>query len=501
MDTTCKTAREYLRVSQDRTGHLQSPQEQHSDNEGAAAERGWALGDPYAEADGVSASRYSAKARDAFGQLSADLAAGRFGAQVLILWESSRGSRRVGEWVSLIEACEDAGVMIHVTSHDRTYDPASPRDRKALLEDAVDSEYESGKSSKRIRRSMAANAAAGKPHGTVPFGYRREYAVNERGKRVITGQVPEPAEAAVVEELLRRLRAGHSLRAIAADFTARGITTRSGKPFTAEHLRDVALRPCYGGLRAHEVRGQGAKGNDWRKSLDGTTPAMWPPLVDAETFHAVRAMLNAPERRTSRPGRAKHLLSLIAVCDPCGGPLTATYRRGYREYGCRSKSCVRIDAGELDDYAEKIMKAYLARDDVIEQLRARGGEDDGKLAAVRGELAVERGELGDWRAKARAGKVSAASFADIEPAVLARITTLETREQELSVPAALSVIAPGKDVAARWKAAPVAARRQAARFLCSPAILGTLRLGRSPSPGHRAEPEQRVRWDRESPGT
>src|SRR5712692_272344 len=138
------TAREYLRVSQDRTGHLQSPDEQHADNERAGQAHGFTLGKPYREANGVSASRYSTRARDAFGELSADLRKGRFGADVLVLWESSRGSRKVGEWVTLIEACEAAGVKVHVTTHGRTYDPANARDRRSLLEDAVDSEYESG---------------------------------------------------------------------------------------------------------------------------------------------------------------------------------------------------------------------------------------------------------------------------------------------------------------------------------------------------------------------
>src|SRR5450755_1045555 len=218
--------REYLRVSQDASGRFQSPAEQHDDNARDAARNGWELGESYAETEGISASRHSSRRRPGFDALTADLAAGRFGARVLILWESSRGSRRVGEWVSLIELCEDNGVVIHVTSHGRTYDPANPRDRRSLLEDAVDSEYESAKSSKRIRRDMASHAAKGLPHGAIPYGYCREYAVDSRGRRHLVGQYPQPAEAAVVEELFRRIRAGHSLRSIAADFAARGITTR-----------------------------------------------------------------------------------------------------------------------------------------------------------------------------------------------------------------------------------------------------------------------------------
>ncbi|MDQ2789205.1 MAG: recombinase family protein [Actinomycetota bacterium] len=51
--------------------------------------------------------------------------------------------------------------------------------------------------------------------------------------RQLIAQEPEPAEAPVVAELYRRLVAGHSLRAIARDFEARGLRTRSGLVFSA----------------------------------------------------------------------------------------------------------------------------------------------------------------------------------------------------------------------------------------------------------------------------
>jgi site-specific DNA recombinase len=136
----------------------------------------------------------------------------------LWLWESSRGSRKVGEWVTLIELCEQQQVKIHVTTHNRTYDPSNGRDRRSLLEDAVDSEYESGKISARLKRAAAANAAAGKPHGRAPYGYRRRY--DERTKKLIA-QEEDPIEAPVIRELFERVKSGHSLRSIALDWEAR----------------------------------------------------------------------------------------------------------------------------------------------------------------------------------------------------------------------------------------------------------------------------------------
>jgi DNA invertase Pin-like site-specific DNA recombinase len=50
--------------------------------------------------DQVSASRYGRKQRADFADLLADLENDRFDAHVLMLWESSRGTRKVGEMVT-----------------------------------------------------------------------------------------------------------------------------------------------------------------------------------------------------------------------------------------------------------------------------------------------------------------------------------------------------------------------------------------------------------------
>jgi hypothetical protein len=103
------------------------------------------------------------------------------------LWESSRGSRKVGEWVDLLDLLTAVGKTVWVHGHSRLYDPRNARDRRTLLEDAVDSEYEVAKSSDRILRTTRNNAAEGRPHGQAPFGYIRVY--NER-TRALIGQEP-----------------------------------------------------------------------------------------------------------------------------------------------------------------------------------------------------------------------------------------------------------------------------------------------------------------------
>ena len=381
-----RKAREYLRVSKDRSGRQRSIDEQHGDNQRAADEHGWSLGKPYIDSS-VSASRYARTTRDDFARMLDDLDRDRFGAKVLVLWESSRGSRRTGEWVDLIELCEKAGVSIFVTTHGREYQPGNARDRRSMLEDAVDSEYESGKVSMRSKRAAAANAAAGRPHGPIAYGYTRAY--DPKTRRLLS-QDPEPAEAAVIRELYDRLGRGHTLRAVAADFVQRGVRTRTGKVFTGTHLRDMALSPLYAGMR-------GTGGHGKYRSLDGVTliDAQWPPLVTKAQWYAVRARLTAPERTTTIPGAARHPLTFIAVCHVCSGPMGPTRRDGTPQLQCHRKGHVKIDETDLNGYAERVLLAYLARPDVIEQLRA-GERDDGDLAGVRDSLAEARAELAHY---------------------------------------------------------------------------------------------------------
>jgi len=502
---TTTTAREYARASVDRSGRARSVDEQHDDNQAAAADRAVTLGQPYAD-NNVSASRYSTKIRGDFTKLLDDLHRGRFGADELWLWESSRGSRRVGEWVELIEACEKAGVTIFVTTHGRVYDPSNGRDRRSLLEDAVDSEYESSKVSVRAKRAAAANAAAGKPHGPTPYGYRRVY---DPLTKQLVRQEPRPDEAAVIRELYDRLQKGHSLRSIAADFDARGIRTRArerdgqptpGKPFSAQHLRDLALTPAYVGLRIHDPN---AKREGRRHhSLDGAVKGTWAPLVSEETYHEVRRMLTRPERKTTRSGRAVHLLSMIVKCGECGGPLCVTRRSdgkqpaGREMYQCRSKGCVRIDKTDLDSYAEAAMLGILAAPDKYERLESAAHDDD-RLQQVRSDLSVARTELQELRDDVSAGRLSVANLREVGPGLEARVTALEAQQKELETPSLLrGLIEPGKGVQRRWKTTPIAAKREVARVLLSPEVLGELCITRRP-PGSngRVPAAQRVVWD------
>jgi site-specific DNA recombinase len=494
-----RAAREYLRVSQDRSGRERSPEEQHADNERACKARGLVLGVSYREAGSASASRYSTKSRKEFKRLLEDLEAGEFGAEVLVLWESSRGSRRVGEWVTLIELCEEQGVTIFVTTHEREYDPANARDRRSLLEDATDSEYESSKVSARATRAAAANAEAGKPHGPVPYGYVRVYDAHS-GK--IVRQEPHPVESELIRELFAEVIKGTSFRRISQQFAARGFVNGKGKPFSQEHLRSMALNAAYAGMRVH-VPGPSSRSHRATIFTEGAkrTKGTWEPLVSWSDFLKVQKILANPKRVTTKGGGARHTFTMIARCDVCGGVLSVAAGRDV--YCCRWSNHVRAARQDFEDFGTRVILEYLSREDVYELFTT--GQDTGtkELEDVQTRLTVARMELDELRTNVAAGLLSVGSATVMEPGIIARIAALEEQESQLMTPTELrDLMTVGGDVAARWEELTIEARRAVARIVLSPDLLGEMRLAhRDPNyPATVRQPvAERIVWRRNEP--
>ncbi|MGB3696258.1 MAG: recombinase family protein [Gordonia sp. (in: high G+C Gram-positive bacteria)] len=319
MGTTPKplVAREYLRVSRDSDGTGKSTSQQHDENLEAIDQQGWnAHPKPYRD-DDRSASRYARKERENFARLISDLENGSFDADVLVIWESSRGSRRLGEWASLIDLCEDRDVKIYVTTHHRLYDPSLPRDRRSMGEDAVDAEYESAKTSERIQRSVTAAAKAGRVHGKNLYGYRRIYKQTPAGAK-IDRIVEHPDQAPIVKEAARRVLEGETYYAIAKDLNERGIPARrpsyakDGRRkhfgWTGGAVKQMLSMPAYAGKRIHNG--------------EIVADAVWPALIPYDQWQKLQSTLFRPERRRNpNMWTVRYLCTGVAVCGVCGARL------------------------------------------------------------------------------------------------------------------------------------------------------------------------------------
>ncbi|GAA4746270.1 recombinase family protein [Gordonia alkaliphila] len=368
-------AREYLRVSQDADGRGKSLDQQQEENHPAITAQGWSIHPtPYRD-QGISASRYTRKSRDGFELLITDLRGGSFEADILVLWESSRGSRRLGEWATLMDLCEDQGVQIWVTADRKLYDTANARDRKSLAEDAVDAEYESAKISKRIKRDVASAARAGRVHGKNLYGYQRHYVQGPRGP-VLDAITEHPDQAPIVREAARRVLAGESLYAIAKDFNARGLPPRrpshdpagrrKGFGWTGGAVKQMLSIPAYAAKRVH--RGE------------VVADAVWPALIEPDEWEALQAILFQPgRRRNANAWTVRYLCTGVVVCGVCGSRLrVGKQNRGAGPRVPKPESVTKIEYKQAEREREQWKQRRRE-----ECACAEGPDDDGVQGADR----------------------------------------------------------------------------------------------------------------------
>lgn len=461
----------YSRVSKDsRAGR--SVAEQETEARAACEREGWTIERVHRDND-VSASRFTTRKRPAWQQLVDELDEGSY--DLLVLWEPSRGSRDLVAWAALLDACRRRGVLIHVVSHNHTYDLPVPRDWRSLAEDGVDSAYESEKTSQRIQRAMLAGAVAGRPHGRVPYGYQRTY---DPHTKALVSQEPDPETAPIVREIITRLAGSEPVISVMRDLNARGVPSPTGGQWRRQMVRRVGLRRAYLGEREHQGE---------------IYAADWPALIDAATAAAARRVLEDPARTVTRPGRSKYLLSYVAHCDVCGRGLSAAARnRGVLTYFCPgAHTSVRV--AWLDEFIEGVILTRLSEDTELLALLAQ--TDDSDVLEARDEVARLRERLAEFRDAAAAGDLTPASLAHVEARLTADIATAEKRATGAGSSRALASLVSADDLQRHWAAMPLAARREVVRLLLS------VRLARATKRGHAAATEYervKIEWKTDS---
>ena len=182
-------------------------------------------------------------------------------------------------------------------------------------------------------------------------------------------------------------RESATLYGICRELNRRGGT---GRQWTQRNVRAVCTRPGNAGLIEHGSKGRQAQGNVVGRGN-------WEPIVDEDTWRAVRAILTDPARRTGPGPKPAHLLTGVLVCGICGGrgvPGRSPAKWG-GVYQCTSGA--HRPAGEagpkrwhlarkqepLDDFVEQIVIERLSRPDVVAALNTRPEVDIPALDARR----------------------------------------------------------------------------------------------------------------------
>jgi len=279
--------------------------------------------------------------------------------QYVVVHSLSRFSRDALHSELYVRQLSKAGVQLVSITQDIAQDTGGDFIRKILN---VFDEHQSRENAKHVHRAMCENTRQGFWNGShAPFGYRTEIK-ERRGTKDKKVLVVDEVEASIVRQVFA-MAAGMEgrpvgVKAIASHFNERGILRR-GRRFSTGSVHCLLTSTTYYGshfFNRHDSRNNGT----------ARPPSQWvalevPPIIDEETFNAVRGLMHSrdPERLPPRVANGPTLLAGLARCGYCGAALIQNTGKGgaYRYYCCSRKlkegitACrgLRIPMGSLDE--------------------------------------------------------------------------------------------------------------------------------------------------------
>lgn len=459
----------YARISRDDDGTALGVTRQLDDCTLEAERRGWTVTRTFVDND-VSASRGTP--RPQYVALLDAIRAGDLAA--VIVWDIDRLTRTPAELETFIDLADRHGLAL--ASIGGEIDLATPQGRLTARIKGSVARHEVEQASRRLKRKFQASAAAGAPHGVIPFGYRREKVTDEQGKPAGNRDVIVPEEAAALRELYRRIIAGESLRSAAKHLNDLGMPTRRGNKWQGNVVGNMLRKPRYVGMRTHQGEVVG--------------PGNWEAIIDRDTFDRATAVLAAPGRIHSRGVAGKYLGSGLYRCGRCGAGMRPILNReragGYRKpaYGC--PSCMRLTRKmePVDEVVEAVIVARLEDPALLEYM----AEDPSALTeAVAARDAILARMDGGADAFA-AGTMTARQLARVNEQLSAQLEAAERQVRALQPVASLEDVA-GPDAAKAWAHLSLERKREVLRTLATVTVLpaGT---------GMPFQPEQvRIEWN------
>jgi hypothetical protein len=295
-----------------------------------------------------------------------------------------------------IQSLLDAGVRLFYYFSDEEVTIDGAVDKFMINVRNFASELEREKISQRTHEHLLTKARKGLNVGGRVYGYdnvevksgdqrvRVEYRVNEQ-------------QAEIIREIFRRYAAGDGLRTIVKDLNARAVAPpRAGKRGTGSWAPSAVFamlrRERYRGTLVWNTREKTYKGGT--KVRVARDESEWirvdcPDLriVDDEAWFAVQAQMRPrteqADKRTGGGRPPRHMLSGLARCAECGGPMAVTNGKSshatVKVYACsysrdRGKSVCRNSLRRPVDAVNRAMTDWivnnvLSEDFVLEVLR------------------------------------------------------------------------------------------------------------------------------------
>lgn len=373
--------------------------------------------------------------------------------QTLIMSEESRLGRESIETSYALKQIIDAGVRVffYLEDRERTLDNAMDKVMLSLANFASEMERERAK--QRTADAMLRKAKAGHVTGGKTYGYDNREVLSAEGHRLHVLRLVNQTEAAIVRQIFDMYAGGLGITRIAKRLNEEHIPAprQSPRGWAPTAVREILHRPLYrgeivygqlqkidrGGTKKRRPRDE----KDWIRveapDLRIITPDVW------ESVQARLAKSKGKGRSSFRDQDSKYLLTGMARCAHCGGPMTIVgqdyHRRKGRFYGCSyyktrgssiCKNSLLVEQEYLDQIVLKSLHEAIAEEMIkvaVEKalVKHRAGEG----AKLDRQTSIER-ELSLIEAK-KEHLVDAIAAGDKDPKIFERLRAEEARRQAL----------------------------------------------------------------------
>ncbi|HEY8828638.1 MAG TPA: recombinase family protein [Jatrophihabitantaceae bacterium] len=312
----------YARISSDRSGEEAGVGRQLADIRALAATNGDRIIEEVIDNDESAYLRR--KPRPGFTRVVDMVKAGEVAG--IYTWHPDRLYRSPLDLESLVALVEAHGLVVR-TAKAGDIDLGTPTGRMTARVVGSMARYESEHKAERQARQHQQLAEQGKPSGggRRPFGYLADKVT------------VEPTEAAALRTAAESILAGGTIAE-----AARHLSATLNRPVRANILRNLLTGPRVAGKRQHIPAADRRQGVTTPKLTD----AVWPAILDLETWQRLRILLLDPARRNTRPPRS-YLLSGLLICSLCDAPMTggnSAYKCSVSSGGCGKMSVSMIPA-------------------------------------------------------------------------------------------------------------------------------------------------------------
>ncbi len=332
--------------------------------------------------------------------------------QFLIMSEESRLGRESIETSYALKQITDASVRVFFYLEDRERTLENAMDKVMLSLSSFASEMERERGKQRTYDAMLRKAKSGHVTGGKVYGYDNREVLSAEGRRLHVIRVINDSEAAIVRQIFEMFAGGLGIGRITKRLNEEGTPPprQSPRGWAPTAVREIIHRPLYRGQiiwNQHEkiIRGGTKKRRerdekDWIRldapELRIIAPALW------DSVSKRLGKRKGQPRSASREVPSKYLLTGMARCAHCGGPMQIVGANYHREKG-RFYAC---------SYYKKrgaaiCKNSLLVEQDVIDRIVLKSLEEafTEEMIKVAVEKAIEKHRAGQGASLDRRTKI------------------------------------------------------------------------------------------------